>query len=350
MGVFKDMLGSSETLFKNPLALDYDFIPKMIPFREQEQKTIVSAVMPLMQKRNGRNMFVYGSPGIGKTVAIKSVLQELEEETDEIIPVYVNCWSKNTTFKVFQFICEELGYPFTQNKKTEDLFKIIKERINQKAAVFVFDEIDKAEDIDFIYMIIEEIYRSSIILVTNYHEWIIHLDQRVKSRLMPESLDFLPYKLEEVKQILSERVKIAFYDSVFPEGMIERISQRTFIAKDIRTGLFLLRESATFAEQRSSKAVSDEDVRKAIAKIDDFKIKSTEDLDPDSLHILGLIREHSGEKIGTLFELFSKDNDASYKTFQRRIAKLEKGKYISVEPIPGGSEGKTSLLHYNAQR
>ena len=134
------MLGSGETLFKNPLALDYDFVPKMIPFREQEQKMVVSAIMPLMQKRNGRNMFVYGSPGIGKTVAIKSVLKELEEETEEIIPVYVNCWSKNTTFKVFQYICEDVGYPFTQNKKTEDLFKIIKERVNQKSVVFVFDD------------------------------------------------------------------------------------------------------------------------------------------------------------------------------------------------------------------
>jgi len=350
MGVFKDMLGSGETLFRNPLALDYDFIPKLIPFREQEQKTVVSAIMPLLQGRNGRNMFVYGSPGIGKTVAIKSVLKEMENETDDIIPVYVNCWSKNTTFKVFQYICEDLGYPFTQNKKTEDLFKIIKERVNQKSVVFVFDEIDKSEDIDFIYMIIEEIFRSSIILITNYHEWIIHLDQRVKSRLMPESLDFRPYRLDEVKQILSERAKVAFYDNVFSPELLDRISQRTFMAKDIRTGLFLLRESATFAEQRSSKTVSEEDVTKAIAKIDDFKIKSTEDLDPDSVQILKLIKENTGEKIGILFESFSKSNDASYKTFQRRIAKLEKGKYISVESIPGGSEGKTSLLHYNAQK
>ena len=350
MGVFKDMLGSGETLFKNPLALDYDFLPKTIPFREQEQKTIVSGIMPLLHKRNGRNMFVYGSPGIGKTAAVRSVLRELEDETDEIIPVYVNCWSKNTTFKVFSHICEELGYPFTQNKKTEDLYKIIKERVNQKAGVFVFDEIDKAEDIDFVYMIIEEIYRSSIILITNYHEWIIHLDQRIKSRLMPESLVFKPYNMSEVSAILSERVRIGFYEGVYSDDILSRISERTHSAKDIRTGLFLLRESATHAEERSSKKVSLEDVDKALSKIEDFKIKSTEDLDKESLDILRIIKENTGERIGRIFELFSENNDASYKTFQRRIARLEKGKYIFVESIPGGSEGKTSILHYNAQR
>jgi len=349
MGVFKDMLGSGETLFKNNLALDYDFIPKMIPFREQEQKAIVSAVMPLMQGRNGRNMFVYGLPGIGKTLAAKAVLNEIEDETEEILPIYVNCWNRNTTFKIFTEICEQLGYPLTQNKRTEELFKIIKERLNRNSAVFVFDEVDKAEDLDFLYMITEEIYKSSVILLTNYKEWMITLEMRIKSRLMPESLEFRPYSLEEVKKILDERSNIAFYDSAIGKDEIDIVAQKTFASKDLRTGLFLLRESATFAEQRKSKKIEEEDVRKAIARIEEFKIKSTDDLDPDSAAILSLIKDNSGEKIGTLYEMYTKGgSDISYKTFQRRISKLQQGRYISVESITGGSEGKTSILSYNA--
>jgi archaeal cell division control protein 6 len=350
MGVFKDMLGSGQTLFKNPNALEYDFIPKLIPFREGEQREIVSAVMPLMQQRNGRNLFIYGTPGIGKTLAVRAVMREVEDETDEIIPLYVNCWNKNTTYKILTHLVEELGYPFTQNKRTEELFKILKERVNNASAVFVFDEIDKAEELDVLYLILEEIFRSSIIMITNHEEWIVHLDMRIKSRLTPDHLSFAPYSLEELRTILSERAEAAFYDGVIDPEQIGLIAQKTFTAKDVRTGLFLLRESGTYAESESKKTIEPEHVARAVAKIDEFKIKNIGDLDPDLQDVLSLIKEHDGERIGSLFEKHSKTADVSYKTFQRRIAKLEKGRYISVDHIEGGEGGRTSILHYNTSR
>ena len=56
-------------------------------------------------------------------------------------------------------ICDQLGYKFTHNKKTDDLFKILEEYLNKDSVVFVFDEVDKLEDADFLYMILERIYR-----------------------------------------------------------------------------------------------------------------------------------------------------------------------------------------------
>lgn len=351
MGVFKDMLGSGETLFKNANALDYDFIPKLIPFREGEQREIVSAVMPLMQGRSGRNLFIHGTPGIGKTLAVKAVLDEVEGETDEIIPLYVNCWNRNTTYKILTHLVEEMGYPFTQNKRTEELFKILKERVNNASAVFVFDEIDKAEDLDVLYSILEEIFRSSIVLITNYEEWIATLDMRIKSRLMPDHIEFEAYKLDELKTILAERAKIAFHDGVFGDESIGIIAQKTFAAKDVRTGLFLLREAATYAESEGKKAVELDHVKRAAARIEEFKIKDVGDLDPDVQDVLALIKSSDGEKIGSLYEEYSKrGSDVSYKTFQRRVAKLEKGRYISVDHVEGGEGGRTSILHYNANR
>ena len=40
-----------------------------------------------------------------------------------------------------------------------------------------------------------------MILITNYHEWISNLDERIKSRLTPESIDFKAYTFEETKDI-----------------------------------------------------------------------------------------------------------------------------------------------------
>ncbi len=96
MSLFKDMLKDNETLFKNTIALDYDYVPKLVPFREKHQHFIASCIRPLFQNRNARNIVIHGLPGVGKTVACKHVINELEEETDDIEVLYVNCWKKNT--------------------------------------------------------------------------------------------------------------------------------------------------------------------------------------------------------------------------------------------------------------
>ena len=143
MGYFDRHLSADESLFKNEDALDLEWLPKEIPFRENQQGAVASAIMPLISKRNGKNVFVFGDPGIGKTAAVRWILRDLEETTDEIDPVYINCWQKNTSYKIFVEICHVLGYKFTQNKNTEEIFSIIKNIVNKKSAVFVFDEIAK---------------------------------------------------------------------------------------------------------------------------------------------------------------------------------------------------------------
>ena len=163
MAMFKDILGADESLFKNELALDYSFLPKLLPHREAQQRHVANCIKPLLMSKNGKNLFIYGAPGIGKTAAIRNVLKELEDESEEVTPIYINCWQKNTTFKILVEICNLLGYKLTHNKRTEELFEVVKGLLNKKAAVFAFDEADKLEDLDFLYAILEEVYRKSVL-------------------------------------------------------------------------------------------------------------------------------------------------------------------------------------------
>ena len=149
MGLFDDVLGSGESLIKNEDALDFEYLPKLIPFREKEQRVVADCIKPLFNDRNGRNLVLYGPPGIGKTAAARHVLNELEEQSDEIFTLYVNCWKQNSSYKILVDICDQLGYRLVQNKKTSDLYKVVASMINKKSAVFIFDEIDKAEEYDF---------------------------------------------------------------------------------------------------------------------------------------------------------------------------------------------------------
>jgi len=345
MALFKDMLKADESLFKNSVALDYDYMPKLIKYREGEQQQMASCIKPLFQKRNGRNLFIYGPPGIGKTLACRNVLKELEEQSDEIFPIYINCWQKNTSFKILIKICSLLDYKLTHNKRTDELFNIVKGILNKKSVVFVFDEADKLDDFDFLYSILEEIYRKSIFLINNDSSWLSELEDRIKSRLMPEMLEFRSYNGNEIDGIIRERIKYAFFENVWEEEAIELAVEKTFELGDIRSGLYLLREAGNAAEDRSSRKITLEDVKKAMEKLPEFSSKNTLELDEDKKFILEIIKKNSGKKIGEIYKSYQDEGGkAIYKTFQRKIAKFEKDNFISTEKIAGGKEGKTTII------
>jgi archaeal cell division control protein 6 len=351
MSFFKDMLRDSESLFKDTVALDYDFIPKIIPYRENEQRYIASCIKPLFQERNGKNLLIHGSPGVGKTVAVRHLFKEIEDETDEVVPIYINCWQKNTTYKIIVDICDKLDYRFTQNKKTNELLVVLKQMLNKKSVVFCFDEADKVEDFDFLYFLIENIYRKTILLITNYKDWVVELDERIRSRLALEFLEFKKYNANEIKGILKDRLKYAFVEDVWEQDAFDLAAHKTAEIEDIRSGLYLLKEAGNISEERSSKNITKEDVLKATSKLDEFKIKDKNELDEEERLILKLIKQNSGKKIGELYKIYQKQGgEGVYKTFQRKIKKLEENKFISASKVIGGTEGTTTIVSYQEKK
>ncbi len=345
MGVFNDILRSDETLFKNVIALDYDYLPKLVPFREIHQRHMASCIKPLFQERSGRNLLIHGQPGVGKTVACRHVLKELEEEHDEIEPLYINCWQKNTSYKVLMEICDKLGYKFTQNKKTDELFKVIKDILNKKSVVFVFDEIDKVDDYNFLYWILEQIYKKSVFLITNYKEWLLSLDERIKSRLLAEMLEFKPYNLAETKEIIAQRVGYAFQDNVLEQDAFEAVVKKTHEIQDLRQGLYLLREAGNLAEERSLRKITLEQIQAAIKKLTEFTINKEEVLDDETRFIFELIKKNLDQRTGELYMIYKKNGgNSSQKTFARKLKKLEEGKFIVLDKSGGGADGNTSII------
>ena len=345
MGMFKNMLGSEESLFLDPVPLDYDYVPKLVPYREQEQRQIALCIKPLLAGRNGRNLLLHGPPGVGKTVAVRHLIKELEEEAEDIIPIYINCWQKNTSYKIILELCNTLDYRFTQNKKTDELFTVVRQILNKKSAVLVFDEVDKLEDVDFIYFLLEELYRKSIILITNYREWLVDLDSRIKSRLTAELLEFRQYNSHETEGILRERMKYAFVSGIWEEPAFQEIVMRAVSLGDIRTGLYLMREAGQAAEDKASKKITSEFVGAALQKLEAFSIKKQDELEEESRFILSLVKGKTDVRIGDLFREYEQNGGKLvYKSFQRKINKLAENRFISVKKVMGGSEGSTTLI------
>ena len=336
MSLFKKNSQDSESIFKNEIALDPNFTPHgPIQFRENENKYIATCIKPLLERRNGKNLVIYGQPGIGKTLACMKVKEELEKETDEVLAFYINLWKKNTPHKIILELCDQLDYKFTQNKSSDELLQITKQKINQNSAVFIFDEADKAESIELLYQLTEDIYRKTIILITNDKNWIYKLDPRLKSRLMPENLEFKPYNLQEIKQIIKSRVQLAFHPSTISEDSINEIANKSFQAGDIRTSFFILRESALIAELESREKISLAHTKKAIEKLAEFK-RPTE-LDRDEEEILSIVNQNNEKTTAEIFDIYrtKTNSDKSKRTFLRKINNLERANLIRLEEVQG---------------
>lgn len=343
MSLFDNMLKEDETIFKDDIYLDLDYIPHIIKFRENEQQHIATCIKPLAQKRNGKNLIITGAPGIGKTVATKHVLDELKKETDYIIPIYINCYKKDTPHKIALEICNILEYRFTHNKDTDALLKEIISIINKRSAVLVLDEIDKLSDFNILYTLLEDLSKKTLILIANEQNFLQNLDLRIKSRLTPEVLDFKEYNQDETSEILKQRIEYAFFPDVLTPEAFDLIINKTFEAKDIRTGLYLLKESGDTAELKSSKKILPEHAKTAIEKLKDVKIQSSTTLEPVDRTLLNFIKLHTGKSRKEIFDLYSKDNKTSYRTFHRKIQNLERSKFISI-----GSRdyGKSNIIDY----
>ncbi len=326
----------SASIFKNETALDPSFAPRgQIAFRENENKYIAECIKPLLQRRNGKSLIIFGPPGIGKTLACQKVKEALEEETDEVLVFYINLWKKNTQHKIILELCDQLDYKFTHNKSSEDLLQIVKQKINQNSAVFIFDEADRAESLELLYQFAEDIYRKTIILITNDKDWIYKLDPRLKSRLMPDSLEFKKYTLQEIKQILKSRIQLAFNPEIISEEILSMVAQKTLQTGDIRTGLFLLRESAMIAESKSLKKITKEHMQQAIEKLSEFK--RPVQLDKDEEEILSIVDQNQSKTTAEIFSIYQNKtkSDKSKRTFLRKINNLEKANLVKLEEIEG---------------
>lgn len=347
MTIFNDMLGAGESIFRDEEALDPGFVPKILPFRELQQRQIASAMKPLFADRNGRNVFVFGAPGVGKTAALRWILRDLEDTTDTIVPLYINCWQKNTTYKIFLTLCELLDYKFIQNKNTDELFDSIKRIANKKSVVFVFDEVDKVEDVDFLYAILNDIEKKCVVLITNFKDWLAKIEDRVRSRLLPELLEFKTYSKDETKEILKQRVGFAFVPGVWAQDAFELIASRAGDLGDVRAGLLLLRQAGLAAEEKSSRRITIEHAKTALQKIEIVESSHSPDLEEDEKLVLNLVKELSGQKIGDIFKIYEeKGGSGTYKTFQRRIEKLEKAGMVMASKTFGGKEGNTTIVTF----
>ena len=156
------------SLFTNPAILEQAFLPRKLPYREEQHQYIADCIKPLFERRSGTNLIITGSSGIGKTACIKYTFRELIENTDNIMPIYINCWKRDTSPKIINEIARKIDLKLIEKLSSDEVFDRIIEKLGKfDGVVFAFDELDKVKDFDFLYRILEDVPYRTIILITN---------------------------------------------------------------------------------------------------------------------------------------------------------------------------------------
>ena len=349
MGIFDDIVKGG-SIFVDPIALDYDYQPKLVPYREEQQHYIANCIKPLFQNRTGRNLMIAGKSGIGKTVCVRHVLMELEQSTEKIKSVYINCWKHDSAYKIALEICNQLDFRFVQNRDTSELFREVARILNKGAAVIVLDEVDKVEKADVVYTLLEDIFKKALVLITNEKGWASTLDNRIRSRLNAEVLEFRPYNFEQTRGILKMRMEHAFAPNSFDKGAFEMIAKRAFDLEDIRSGLYLLKEAADIAEAKSLRKVEMHHAEEAVKKLKDFVIKSTSTLDDVENRILEMLKKGGRTTTTELYQTYATSGGKqSYSNFHKKIKNLEKGRFIFLKEINEGAS-KVTFVEYGDKK
>ena len=281
MNIFdKEM--SRETIYTDRDVLSPHYVPKHLPFRDAEIEKIMKILAPVLKGKKPNNIFIYGKTGTGKTATVNHVLEKLDEAKRKyganVEHYYVNCRSYNSKYQILLNIAENLfpGESFAGFAATHLYDKILKYlQDNNLMYIIILDEVDQVKGIDdLIYMLTranDSIIKGhlSLIGISNNITFMQKLDPRTKSTLMQEEMVFPPYNAVQLKEILKERVALAFKDGMCEDSALELAAAYSAQESgDARYALKLLLRAGDLADEKNE-PVTEEHVRSARSKVEE---------------------------------------------------------------------------------
>ncbi len=352
---FKDLLMYEETLFKDDRIFDLDYIPKDFNYRNTQLSEIAFCLRPAIKGGRPANAMVTGPPATGKTTAIKLMFEEIENQTDKIACVHINCQVHTSKFSVFSQIHKkivghlppETGVPFS--RVYDRIFKKLLK--DNKSLVVALDDMnylfyDRYVN-DILYQILRahELYpgvKTAIVGVISDVEFNYKLDMRISSAYKPRSIFFQPYSKKEIKSILEDRAKLGLYPDVISDDILELIANHTFDGGDLRVGIELLRMSTLNAETEASKIIDVKHVEAALSTSQLMNLSNIlQTLDTGELELMKMISKVDKMQSGELFKIFEKNRKESYTKFYRSLDKLEALRLIDTKFKGKGMKGRT---------
>jgi cell division control protein 6 len=315
-------------------------------------------------------LLVYGKPGTGKTLVIKKVLDKIQERIkDGSFPIqllYANAKEESTLYGLLVKFGRQLGLKEKQLPTTglsiSEVFNRLLAVIEQNGlnTVFVVDEIDYLAELvsktgkDIFYSLTranERLKKGSLTLIgiSNDLTFKERLDPRVLSSLSEEEIVFTNYTVDQIKEILEERIREAFVPKTVEQAALNLCSAMSGQEHgDARRAIDLLRVAGEIAEREQSDTVKEDHIRRASLKMEEDKETTALNSYPlhEKLLILGVMKAN-GSTTGEIYQSYknlckiTRQKELTQRRVTQMLSEIEMTGLISGKIIHQGMHGRT---------
>ncbi len=336
------MVYSDHRIFRNEEILSFDYLPGILPHRESQIKLLANYLSLVGEGRKPQNIFIYGASGIGKTASVKFVFRKFSEEFPNVKTVYLNCWDYKTAVAVLSEITISLGTVAQRRGWAKDeIISKLKEALDKskKSLVVCLDEADQLirKDQETLYDLsrINQYVKNpvAVVLISNNEHLLASLEPRTYSSLSAEEIEFKPYTLEEMKDILQERVK---YGITAVENGVVALAANHAIQKggDVRVGLQCLLKAGRIAEQENASELKVGHVKKILKEVGEAKPEILKDnLNENEKIIQKILDNGKVWQTDKLYKEYARtaDKAVTMRMFENYLEHLEELKLIKFE-------------------
>ncbi|MCL4552696.1 MAG: AAA family ATPase [Candidatus Marsarchaeota archaeon] len=274
-GIFKE-----SNIFAQRDVLSPHYIPEHLLFRDAQINEIVKAVTPTLRGERGRNLFIYGKTGTGKTSCIKHVIAKIKELSEVRARIsYINCRIYNSRYRVLNKITSDhMPLYAKRGYGIIDIYERIINWIEEdgKILIVVLDEIDSVKDLDDLIYTLSRANSDiksggvAIVGISNNVGFKEDLDPRSRSTLYEKELVFPPYNSTELSTILKERSERGFKKERIDAAALNLAAAiAANESGDARLALMIISKAGEIAEAKGAEKVTQDFVREASKEAED---------------------------------------------------------------------------------
>ncbi len=277
------------SVFTDETKLDLDYTPDSLPHREDELKQLLWMFRSILQRPGSAApvALMYAPSGSGKTSLAKALGRTLSREgrrkNAEVRCVHVNCKFIYTMKALVDRIAyDSLDGLSISGAGPDQVFRAVYRRLaEKKRCIFlVLDEVDwfinrtGEEIIEELHRFREELdepKRLAMLFITRVENIgkMAQLSLKAVNRTFgPNTMELRPYDGEGLKDIIDQRVELAFRDGAVGRNVIDFVAYQSESYGDAYFAIELLWKAGRYADSRGDAKVTPEHVRMAKASCD----------------------------------------------------------------------------------